>query len=802
MIRNFFVVAIRNLLKKKFYSFLNIFGLTIGITASLLIILHISDELSYDRFQSKIDRMYRVALHGKLGGQDILGAWTPSPMAAALKSDIPEVAEAIRMWQWSDVIVKYGDKSFTENNVFHTDSNFFQFFSFKLLEGDPETALKEPNSMVITQSIAHKLFGDEDPLNKIVIFSNDAKAMKITGVTADPPENSSIKFNYLVSFSSNDFGRSNNWLSNSLQTYFILNKGSDIQAAKKKINDLIPKYVGPILQQALGISLEQFRKNGGVYGYIVDPFKDIHLYNHIEGDLGPAGNITYIYIFGAIGFFILLIASINFMNLTTARSSGRAREVGMRKTFGSLKSQLMAQFLMESMIFSLIAVILAFILTAVLLPEYNLLSGKELTRASLLNSNFILGAVVLIIIVGLFAGSYPAFYLTRFKIVEVFKGGAAKGTKGGWIRGTLVTIQFAISILLIICTSLVFTQMEYTRNKDLGFDRKNVIIVSNTDKLGSNRSPFKEELIKDQGISSASYSTNTFPGINNRTVFRKPGVDEDHICGQYYADYDQVPTLKLRIIEGRNFSRDFPSDSSAILVNQALVKELGWENPVGERLMSFNGPKPEELRVVGVIEDFNFESLREKVFPLVIRLGATFGNEMSVRYSGINPNKAVKEIESKWKEFASGEPFQYNFLDDRFNDLYQSDMRIGKLLTIFTGLAILIACLGLFGLAAYTAEQRTREIGIRKAMGASSLSIVRLMNSEFVKFILIAFIVAVVPAWYFITNWLQHFVYRVPVNYFIFVLSGVAALVIALLTVSYQSVKAARVNPAETLRYE
>jgi putative ABC transport system permease protein len=801
MLRNFFTVAIRNILKQKFYSIINILGLTAGITASLFIILYIADELSYDKFHDKIDRMYRAGLHGRIAGQDIKGTWTPPPMAAAMKNDIPEISDAIRLWQWTHVVIRYEDKSFTEDRIFHTDSNFFRFFSFQLLQGDPETALKEPNSIVLTESSARKFFGNGEALGKLLIFSNDNKTMKVTGVAKDPPGNSHIKFNYLVSFSSNDFGKSDIWLSNSLQTYFIINPGSDISAVTTKINNLIPKYVGPQVQQFVGVSLEQFLKNNGAYGYLVDPVRDIHLYSRLDGEYEPSGNIAFIYIFGAIGLMILIIASINFMNLSTAKSSGRAREVGMRKTFGSLKSQLIFQFLVESVIYSFLAVILAYVLTIILLPQFNLVSGKILTRDVLFNPLLFTFIAGIILIVGILAGSYPAFYLTRFRIVDVFKGSAAKGTRGGLMRGILVTVQFGISIILIICTSIVYNQLQYTRKKDLGFDKEKVLVISNTDRIGSNRNAFKSELMKENGIVAASYSNSLIPGVNNTTVYRKPGVDEDHLVGEYYSDYEHMIAMGFKLAEGRYFSKDFPSDSMGLVVNQAVVKEMGWENPIGEKLISFNGPKPLELTVVGVLKDFNFESLKTKIRPLVIRYG-NFGNVMAVRYSSIDPVEAVKLIERKWKEFASNEPFEYNFLDENFNDLYRAEMKIGKLLTIFSALAIFIACLGLFGLAAYTAEQRTREIGIRKAMGASSYTIFELLSVEFIKFVIIAFFISIIPAWYLISKWLENFVYHVSINYLIFIGGGLVALLIAILTVSYQSIKASRLNPAETLRYE
>ncbi len=802
MLRNYFLVAVRNILKRKFYSFINIAGLTIGVAATLFIILYIMDELSYDRFHARIDHMYRVELHGKLAGQEIYAANTPPPLAQAMVNEVPGVESALRLWEWNDVVIRYEDKVFTDDLIFHTDSNFFKFFSFKLIEGDPGTALKEPNSMVLTESMAEKFFGDEEKLGKILTFSNDNTAMKITGITEDPPHNSHFKYNYLVSFNSNDFGRSDQWLSNSLHTYFVTNENTEIGEVERILNEeIIPKYVGPQLQQFLGITIEQFLDQEGAYGYFIDPVKDIHLHSMVDYELEPPGDIKYIYIFSAIGLFILLIASINFMNLSTAKSAGRAREVGMRKTFGSLKRQLIGQFLVESLIYSFLAVVFAILLVILFLPQFNQLAGKSLELSVLLKPEIISGIIGLILVVGLLSGSYPAFYLTNFRITEVLKGSASKGTKSGRVRGLLVILQFSISILLIICTILVYNQIQYTQNKNLGFNKHKVLVISNVNRLESNRQAFKDALMQESMIEAASYSNHVIPGVNNTTIFRKPGLDEDHIIGVYFADHDHLEVMGYELAEGRDFSRDFPSDSTAMLVNQAVVEEMGWEEPVGEKLISFNDNEPLELRVIGVVKDFNFESLRSKVRPLLIRFG-NWGNVMSVRYNTDNPREVVPLIESKWKEVAPNEPFEFTFLDETFNSLYESEQRMGVLFSIFTVLAILIACLGLFGLAAYTAEQRTKEIGIRKAMGASGFSIARLMSMEFVKFIGIAFLIAVVPAYLVINDWLKNFAYRTDINLWIFILSGLAALTVALLTVSYQSVRAARINPATTLRYE
>jgi len=802
MLRNYFLVAIRNIRKQKFYSFINILGLTIGVAATLFIILYIFDELSYDRFHANIDRMHRVGLNGRLAGQEVYVAATPPPLAQGMVSEVPGVESAIRLWQWGDVVIRYEDQVYTEDLIFHTDSNFFEFFSFKLIEGDPKTALTEPNSIVLTESMAEKFFGEGEKLGRILTFSNDNKAMKVTGVAQNPPHNTHFTFNYLVSFSSNDFGKSDQWLSNSLYTCFLVNENSNVEEIERKLNEeLIPKYVGPQIQQFLGISLDQFLEQDGAYGYFVDPVKDLHLYTNADFDLGTPGDIAYIYIFAAIGLFILIIASINFMNLATAKSAGRSREVGMRKTFGSLKRQLVFQFLVESIIYSFMAVIFAILLVVILLPEFNDLSGKSLAFSSLIQPELIGGTVLLILIVGFLAGSYPAFYLTSFRITEVLKGKVSRGTGGGKVRGGLVVLQFSISILLIISTILVYNQLEYTQNKNLGFTKERVIVISNVDRLDSNRKAFKDALMQESSIVAASYSNSMIPGVNNTTIFRKPGLEEDHIIGVYFADHEHFEVLGFDLVEGRSFSRDFPSDSTAILVNQSIVDEMGWEEPIGEKLISFNEPEPLELEVIGVLKDFNFESLKDKVRPLLIRLG-NFGNVMSVRYISDNPTDAINLIESKWKEFASSEPFEFNFLDDNFDELYRSEQRLGSLFSIFTILAILIACLGLFGLAAFTAEQRTKEIGIRKAMGATGFIIARLMSIEFLKYILIAFLISIYPAYYFISRWLENFAYRIDINFWVFIISGIAALFIALLTVSYQAIRAARINPATTLRYE
>jgi putative ABC transport system permease protein len=802
MLRNYFLVALRNILKQRFYSVINIVGLTVGIIVTLFILLYVQDELSYDQFHQHIDQMYRVGLNGKLEGQEIHAAVTPPPLAEAMTNEVPGVTEAVRLWRWEDVVVKYEDNAFTEDQIFHTDSNFFRVFSFELLKGDPETALREPNSMVVTESIARKLFGQNEALGKIVIFSNDNKAMKVTGVVQDAPPNSHFRFNYLISFSSNEFGNTDQWLSNSLQTYFLLEQGADADAVMATLNEeIIPKYVGPQIQQFLGISLDQFESGDGEYGYFVDPVKEIHLYSDAAFEFEPPGDIAYVYIFSIIGLFILSIASINFMNLSTARSAGRAREVGLRKTLGSQKWQLVSQFLLESLIYSVVAMVLAILFVWLLMPQFNQLAGKMISITQVLNPSMVFGTLVLTLMLSLLAGSYPAFYLTSFRITEVLKGSSSKGTKSASVRGILVVVQFAISILLIVCTITVQRQLQLTQTKNLGFDRNKVLVLSNADRLGNNRKAFKDALMSNANIVAASYSTSVIPGVNNTTVFRKPESEEDHMIGVYFADHEQVDVLGFEVVQGRNFSRDFPSDSTGMLVNETIVKEMGWENPIGEKLITFFGEEPTEITVIGVLKDFNFESLRDNIRPILIRLGND-GNDMMVRYSSENAAEAIEIVESTWRELVPDEPFQFTFLDERFDNMYRVEQRLGKLFTLFAGLAIFIACLGLFGLASFTAEQRTKEIGIRKVMGANSFSLVRLLSAEFIKFVAVAFLIAILPAYYAMTKWLESFVYRIDLSWQEFAFSGVLALVIAQLTVSFQSFKASQQDPVTSLRHE
>ncbi|MBA4055041.1 MAG: hypothetical protein C0490_10040, partial [Marivirga sp.] len=743
MFKNYFHVAIRNILKHKFFSAINIFGMTIGVTACLLLILYVSDELSYDQFHVNADRIYQVGLHGKIAGQDIRTANTCPPMAAALVAEIPEVESATRITPYfGRPAVKYEDKILTEEKVFFADSNFFEFFSFVLKEGDIKTALKEPNTVVLTEDIEKKYFGTESGIGKLIVIGGDNKTFKVTGIAANPPSNSHFSFNILASSESSDNLKRDIWLNNFMYTYFTLRSDGAIDQVNKKFDDLVVKYVGPEIEKFMGTSLKQLKEQKGEYGYFPTKLTDIHLHATTQDGIEIGGNITYIYFFGAIGIFIIVIACINFMNLSTARSAGRAKEVGLRKTLGSLRGQMIGQFLAESTLYSLFAVLLALASCYFLLPYFNELSGKLLGMEVLASPVLIISLFALIVGVGLVAGSYPAFYLTSFSPVEVLKGKVRAGMKTKGIRSSLVVFQFALSIFLIIFTMVVYQQIQFMQEKNLGIDKNNILVLQNAGRLGTNKDAFKNALAQQNGIVKMSYSNNTFPGVNNTTIFKAAGSDQDHIMGVYYADQDHMDVIKFEMKDGRYFSKDFATDTTAIILNEAAVREFGFTNPIGEEILYNNGGDAgiERLKVIGVVKNFNFESFKTEVRPISIRYTPNSDN-LLVRYEG-SPREVVANVEKLWKELSPSEPFEYVFLDENFDELFRAEQRMGNIFSIFSGLAIFIASLGLFALAAFTSEQRTKEIGIRKALGASVFGLTVLLSKEFTKLVVIAFVPA------------------------------------------------------------
>lgn len=801
MLKNYLKIALRNIRNKKFYSFLNLLGLSIGITAGILIIIYVQDELSYDQFHPNAENKYVLGLTGKLGNQEIRGIFTPPIMASTILEETPGVESVTRTNRTGDIVVRHEDQAFTEKDVYWADSTFFDFFGYELLRGDAETVLDSPNKAVLTQSSARKYFGNEDPIGQPLIVGNERTSYEITGVATDPPHNSHFHFDILLSFSSTEYSRSTQWLSNSINTYMELNPNVELSQVEESFDEIVTTHVGPQMEQFMGATMEQMREQGNEYGYFTVAIPDLHLHAAgIDMSFEPPGDIMYIYIFSVIGIFLIVIACVNFMNLYTASASGRAKEVGLRKTLGADRKGMMTQFLFESIMYVLLATVLSFLFIYLILPWFNTLSGKELTLQILTEPWFLATLLGLVVFVGLIAGSYPAIYLTAFSPVEVLKGKVRRSARSSGFRSTLVVGQFFISIALIACTILVNQQLQFMQNKNLGFNKEQTMVLTNTSRLDNNRQPFKDELLSDSRVLAASYTSFTIPGTQNVTVFQRPETDSDYIMAMYYADHHHKEALGFEMAEGRYFSRDFPTDSAAIVINQAAVQELSLEDPIGKEII-FPGNDNRLYEVIGVMENFNFESLRNEIMPLALVLTET-ANEMIIRFQSEDPRDAVNMIETRWDTYSGGEPVDYTFLEDDFDQLFRAEQRLGAVFTAFTVIAIFIACLGLLGLSAYMAERRTHEIGIRKVLGATIPSILGLLSVEFLKLIGIAFVLAIPISWYFIQNWLQDFAYRTEISLMVFVYTALATLVIVLITISRQTLKAAYMNPVKSIQTE
>lgn len=803
MFQNYVTVALRNILKHKLFSFINIAGLMVGMACCLMIFVYVQDELSYDRFHKNADQVYRVALHGKIGGQEVMTSNSSLPVGPALASEVSGVESFTRLRRstyGAGYAIRFEDKAFTEDRVLYADSNFFTFFSFKLLQGDPRTALREPNSIVITEPLALKYFGTTDVLGKTLVVGNDKFAVKVTAVAAEAPSNSHFYYQALVSFTTIEKTQFAGWGGNSWHTYVRVTPGTSIDGINTHLDKLVEKHMGKELEEGMGLSFSEFKKQGGIYSYFLYPMTDTHLYSTFPDGLEPNSSIDNVYIFSGVGLFILVIACINFMNLSTARSAGRAKEVGLRKTLGSQRGQMIGQFLAESFLYGAVALVGAVAISYMMLPSFNLLAGKQLTLSALSGLPFLTAALALLFIVGIMAGSYPAFYMTSFSAVEVLKGKVRAGLRSKGIRSSLVVFQFAVSTFLIIATVIVFQQLDYMQSKNLGIDNQNVITVTGARRLGASALSFKEEVIGIPSVVGASYTDNSFPGINNTNLFREKNKEVDHLLGSYSADWDHLSVMKMSMTQGRFFSRENAADSLSCVLNEAAVREYGFEDPIGREISDFSLDKVVHVRVIGVVKDFNFESIKENIRPLVIRLQPE-GRELAVRYQG-DPREVVASLEKQWRAMAPGEPFEYAFLDQEYDALFRAEMRLRDIFTVFSLLAILIACLGLFALAAFTTEQRTKEIGVRKAMGASVFSLTFLISREFTRLVLIAMVPAIGAGWYVANWWLSTFSYRMTLTPVLFIGCGVVAIAIAWLTVSYQAVRAASVEPVKSLRYE
>jgi putative ABC transport system permease protein len=818
MIRNYLKIAVRSLLKQRVYTIINVLGLAISVAACILILLYVNHERSYDSFFAEGDRVYKMALERKYPNHKTYYSVVPHSFAKSIQQDFPEVERVMHLFgPTKNAVVTYKVseteiKSFEEDYFLQADSSFFHFFDLELVKGDKNTALALPNQVVISSAMATKYFGNEEPIGKIL--GGDFGEMKVAGVFKELPGPSHLRFDFLGSLAGPQFQQfinAENYTSFDSHTYIKLKPAADARALEAKFPKMVDTYAAGHIEHDLGKSWEEYKKAGNGYRYFLQPLASIHLDpTNIESTITPSGNIRYIYILSFVAVLILIIACINFMNLATARSAERAREVGVRKVMGSVKNQLVFQFLTESVLLSVFATLLAFVVALLVLPSFNHLVEKQLPF--LFTAKTVIGLIGVALVVGILAGLYPAFVLSSYNPAVVMKGNFSGSLKGAWLRNGLVVFQFMISIVLIVGTVVVNRQMQFMQNKNLGFDKENVLVIERAFVLEKKTEAFIEQIKQMPMVLSAAGSS---ARVGNREdvfgdQFQPEGSSDILTVKSMVIDDELTDVMHFELKEGRSFSKA-TNDSLYVLLNETAVKTMSVSDPVGKRLSSVvqnnDGTTTTKFfTVLGVVKNFHFQSLRDEITPLVIYSQEAFGRSnnafIAIRFKPGTTTQAVTQIENLWKEQMPGQPFKYQFLDDNLDQGYREEQRSGKLLSMFSVLAIFIACVGLFGLSAYTASLRTKEIGIRKVLGASVSGVILLLSKDFTKLVLIAFALAVPLAWWMMTEWLAGFAYRMELGIDSFLLAGVAALLIAWVTVSYQSIKAAIVNPVKSLRRE
>jgi putative ABC transport system permease protein len=806
MLRNYLLTTYRNILRRPGFSLINISGLAIGLAACLIIMLYVFDELSFDRFHENADRIYRVTVHGKFGGNEFHSTYTPAPFAAALKQEFPEVEHVTRLLSGNQHSIREGENTWIEDRFLYADSSFFEVFSFKLIEGNPGKALVEPRSIVLTKSTAKRYFGDEDPMGKTII-ENNIHYYTVTGIVEDAPANSHFKFNVVASFNSLAWHANTSWFNQSAHTYMVLAPGTNAAETEQKLDPLLYRNIREQMKDFLGISLEEFAESGQTYGYKLQPMMKIHLHSQLDGELEANGNITYVYLFSIIAVFILLIACINYMNLSTARSSSRAKEVGIRKVLGSSRGDLIRQFLGESVLFSLLAMILAVFLIEISLPFFNQIANKQLSLNFESSAVFLAIIPLFVILTGLIAGSYPAFYLSGYQPLQIIKGHLFKGVTKSQLRSLLVLLQYSVSIILLVSTFVVYLQLAFIQDKNMGYNKDSVIVIKRVHGLGKDLQVFKQNILQHPKVVNASY-TRDLPGddfsSNSIGVSGQP-LEDVNLMMMMYADYDLIETLGMEMIEGRWFSKEYGTDSMAVILNETAARAVGITDFRQEKIIRHATPPNEHFisPIIGIVKDFHFESLHRGIRPMAIYLrNEGWFNRMAVKLKGTNYEESVNFLEEQWDEMNTGQPFEYTTLDANMEGFYENERKTRVLYTIFSMLALFVASLGLFGLAAYTTESRTKEISIRKVLGAGETGIVMMLSREFAKWVLMANIIAWPLAWVLMDNWLSNFAYRISMPWEVFIAASVITFFIALLTVFYQSLKAARTNPSEALNYE
>lgn len=811
MLQNYFKIAWRNLLKYKFYSTINIFGLGIGFTAFIFILLYIQDELSFDQYHKYASQIIRVDFHAKLGENEVLTANNVVPAGPTFAQELPEVSNFFRFRNRGSYLINYQNDTYKEENITFADSTFFQFFSIPLIEGSIENALKAPNSIVMTEKMAKKYFGVDEAIGKTVKLDNRAD-YKVTGVMKDMPTNTHFNYDFLLSMSTLEESKDmTNWGSTNFTTYLLLKENTDLVSLEGKLQRIFKQNFETVLRDFVGTTWDEFMAGGNYAKMVIMPLTDIHLHSDKTEETAANGDIRYLYIFGIIGLFILLIASINFVNLSTARSVNRAKEVGVRKVVGALRNHLVKQFLSESTLIASLSVLLSFGLVHTMLPYFNEVTAKSFTFANFYQPTFILTIVGMAVGVGLLSGIYPAVYLSAFQPIKVLKGSLVGQKNKSLFRNTLVVFQFFITTLLIVGTIVVFQQLQYMQNKKLGYNKEQVLVINDAYALDKNVKAFKNKALENPTVQSVTVSgflpVPSYRNTNSIFKGKTPSQENAILVNNWTVDHDYPKTMGLEIISGRDFDVNKSTDSSAIIINEALAKQLGYDNPVGEFLSNHNYDENNQVTgtevypIIGVMRNFHFESLRDAIAPLALFIGNSRG-AISMRLNTKDMAAFIQQVEEDWKTMAPGQPFSYQFLDERFAKMFETEQQLGKIVSIFSFLAIFIACIGLLGLATFIAQQRTKEIGIRKVLGANIPNLVYLLCKDFGKLIVIAFLLAAPLSWYFMNQWLADFAYATSINIWVFLFAGFLILLMAVLSVIYQAAKVATVNPVETLKWE
>ncbi|MGB8492095.1 MAG: ABC transporter permease [Bacteroidales bacterium] len=808
MVKNFLLSMIRKIRKQPGYILLNVGGLTVGLVSFFFIALYVIHELSYDRFHKNYENIYRIKIVGRLAGGVLDQAVSSAPMAQTILRDYPEVLQVTRARRLGDWLVKSGDKKFNEGGVLFADSTFFDVLDFRLLKGDAKTALVRPKSVVLSEEYAKKYFGDQDPMDQRLRFESDTNLFTVTGVVEDVPDVSHIKFDMVASISTYP-GMGNNpfWLSNNFYTYILVRDGTDQAKLQEKFLDMIMKYVGPQLKEITGQTIDDFRNAGNEFRFVLEPLKDLHLKGATQYNLEPPGSSTTVYIFIVIGILILVVAVINYINLATARSAARAKEIGVRKVSGAGRTGLMVQFLAESLATTVVAALIALLLTYILGPAFNQLTGMKVSLSLINNLPGIASVIILVIFIGIASGLYPAFVLASYNPAEVLKGTLSPGSMSKRLRWLLVVFQFTVSIVIIIGSIIVYSQLNFVTRKDIGFDKENLLIIRRVDAFWQQMEAFRSRVLEIPGVVSAGFARSV-PGtdFNNNAFFNDNDPEKNtYLINQTAVSLDFPQVLGVRLAEGRFFSKEFGTDSAAILINEATVKELGLKDPVGKYILQPTGPGQwQRLQVVGVMRDFNIASFHKAIPPVCFTVSTGGGGDMfgAIRISGKDVTGIIREIGKVWQEFTRDMPFQYDFFTDRWNNLYAAEMKTGKLFLIFSFLAVFIACMGLIGLITYITNKRTREIGIRKSYGASNRVVLALLSKEVVYLIILSSVAAYPVAFFGSRLWLEGFASRVSVSPLVYMLATVVTLAVGWISISYQTIKAANYNPASALRLE